>query len=378
MANNPVNIIGFETGDLSERAGGSGAASSVQSSIKYSGNYALRINPGSGTNSSSRFTTFTVAGQPVNINFTSVLYSSFYFYYATKPASTSEPMASILDGSSTLRLEIRLDASGRLSVYDSTATFITTGTTVLNPATWYRIDVLANAGTSAAYEVKINGVIEMSGTINLGAGSNFVTQLGKQPNRNNEAVDYYYDNVWLDTSDYAPENYAIGIMKPVSDAINDWTNGSAPSDYSTIDEVPISTADYIAPPGATGPMSATFGMQSFASAGIPSNASIHVVKSFTYGADISAVTNTYNNGILSGATSSVTNNNNFGSTALEASKLFTTDPNTSSAWTKSGLEAAKLQVIENTTGVTSMRVYAAFFMVAYTTPGASRRIFHIT
>lgn len=372
MPNTPLNIIGFETGDLSERSSGVGVSSTVQSAIKRSGDYALRTNPGAANSANYRIASPAGSGAITSMGVTKV-YVSFYFYYAVKAGSADEPIAATYNGSSTLRLELRLNSSGQLVIYDSTPALVATGTTVLAQNTWYRIDLQSNSGVSGNYELKINGVLELSGTANQTATSNYIVGLGKTNNRNSQAVDYYYDDVWIDETDYAPANYSIRRLDPVSDDVNGW-NGT----YADIDETPISETEYVSSTGGAAPMTATYNVETFASAGITAGSTIHLAKAFSWVAEPSAITNTYTYGIVSGATTSVTNNYNAGATSAEISKLYVTDPNTAASWAQAGLEAIKLRVNEGTASVSSMRVYAAYMMVVYTAPTVSRRIFHIS
>lgn len=372
MPNTPLNIIGFETGDLSERLSGVGTSSTVQSAIKHSGDYALRTNPGAANSANYRIAYNAAAGNTVSIP-VSTLYLSFYFYYAVKAASADEPIATALTGSAGIRLEVRLTSSGNLAVYDSALSLVATGATILSQDTWYRIDLQSNSGVAAAYELKLNGTVELSGTANQTASANYQAGLGKTNNRNSQAVDYYYDDVWLDSTDYAPANYAIARLDPVSDDVNGWSGT-----YADIDETPISQAEYVSSTGGAAPMTATFNIESFASAGITVSSTIHLTKAFSWVADPSATTNTYTYGIMSGATINTTNSFNAGTSAAEISKLYVNDPSTTTSWTQVGLEASKLHVGEGTASVSSMQVYAAFMMVAYTAPMASRRIHYIT
>lgn len=366
MANTPQNIIGFETGDINEAGTITGAFVTVQSTIKRSGSYALRINPGTGNTSYYRVASPSLAGLTTAIT-SSQIYCSFYFYYTTKATSgNAAPIFATNTGSSANRMETRLTGDGTLAVYDASLNLQATGTTVLAVSTWYRIDVLSTAGASAAYELKINGSTELSGTMDQSANANFYAVFGKTSNPGNQAVDYYYDDVWIDSSDYAPPGYRIGIMKPASDDSTTWSGT-----YADIDEVPISTSDFISSNGIS---NATYNMQSLLSASIPVNISIHSVKAYTYSAEILPTSNTFSIGIRSGSTNSMTTNSNPNASAVEVSKIYTVDPNTTATWTTLGLQAAKLRVNEGTAGVTTMRVYAGYFIVAYT----PSRTFNIT
>lgn len=365
MANTPQNIVGFETGDATyEKQSSVGGSVNVQSTTKRSGNYALRINPAGANTSLFRIGGFSAAGAATTIT-TNPIYFDFYFYYVTAPASSNEPIANVTTGSAALRMEVRLNSDGTLSVYDSTLTLVSTGTTILTANMWYRISIMSSQG-AAAYALKINGATELSGTADQAAGANFYVAVGKTNNRNSNSVDFYYDDLWLDTTDFAPSDYRVGIMTPVSDDSVAWTGT-----YANIDEIPTSTSDFI---NSNGISAATFNMRTFASSGISDALSIHAVKAYSWTADTAVVTNTYTVGIRSNVTNSMTTNLNAGAAQAETSKIIVSDPNTSAAWTKAGLEAAKLRVSEGTAAVTSMEVYAGYFMVAYT----PTRVFSIT
>src|SRR3990172_9411218 len=90
------NIVGFEAGAAIETNGLNGTCS-IQTTIKRTGAYALRVNP---------VTTATGycdlrrhdAGFQASIN-TATEYYRFYFYIATLPASNNEEFAVIIGGS---------------------------------------------------------------------------------------------------------------------------------------------------------------------------------------------------------------------------------------------------------------------------------------
>lgn len=168
-----VYFTGFEAGST-EPFYGAGGTYSIQTSIKKTGSYALKVNPT--TTGTGYILTFglTAAGIfPNNAPVTS--YTKFDFYYVTKAASNDEQIFLVKDYSSgLLKLEVRLTSTGVLKVYDKDASLVATGTTVLDANTWYRIEVKAGKGTNVAYEVRINGVTELSGTCNqLNTQQNF-------------------------------------------------------------------------------------------------------------------------------------------------------------------------------------------------------------
>lgn len=198
-----VNFTGFETGTTLE-AFTTGGTISLQSSVVRTANYALQVN--STTTGTGTFNILGLAGDDTgrfgNLNI-STAYYTFYFRYATKPAANDEPIFRANDDASTPKFELRLDSDSQLNAYDSDLTLLSSGTTVLAADTWYLIEVKVGTGVTGAYEVKISGVSEYSGTGNLLATKgNSQFFLGKTTNRNGNTVDFYYDDFCVDNADY--------------------------------------------------------------------------------------------------------------------------------------------------------------------------------
>jgi hypothetical protein len=72
-------------------------------------------------------------------------------------------------------------------------------------------------GASAAWEVKINGTSELSGsTANLTTVNNGSIRLGKPANRNGSGYEAYFDDVAFDDSAY-PGAGAVAVIRPNAD-----------------------------------------------------------------------------------------------------------------------------------------------------------------
>lgn len=357
-----VNICGFETGDFIE-CNSSGGTCSINSGTTRSGTYSLRVNPttsdigyveimplgSNGNNDSSGDTTITT---PV--------YGRFYFRIASLPASNEE-FLSLYGNSGVLKMTLRVNSTGNIIAYNNSGTSVLgTGSTALSTNTWYRIEVQCGSGGSAPWEVKIDGVTEISGLSN-NLSANFRSWcLGKRNNRNNGSVDFYYDDASFSDSGY-PGRGGVRLMIPDSDGTTtNWTP-SAGNRWECVNEIPHNgDTDYIVYSGVAA--NNDVGLASAATSGI--SGTINSIKCVTVGRRASggvvSTVPTYIPKIVSNGIEIAPVNSSWGLN-LATYNLFgvmsETDPDTSAAWTTTGLNAAQLRVtsnISNATRVTSM------------------------
>lgn len=169
----------------------------------------------------------------------STAYFTFHVRIATRPASGSEYLFSILNGTSTHKLQGRLNTDGTISLHNSSGTLIATGATVLANDTWYRIGVQGSNGTNSAYSLFIAaegaafGAAELSGTANQGANNVDRIALGKFANLNSSTVDYYFQDIVIDDAAvWGPFNVGIALANGDT-AVANWTGS-----YLDVDEFP--------------------------------------------------------------------------------------------------------------------------------------------
>jgi hypothetical protein len=349
-----LNFTGFETGDGTELSAVSGTAS-IQNSTVRTGGYAVRANP------TTTATGFVRVGAPAaggnNTQYaTATAYITFYFRYATKPASNSEPFFSAVDNLPNDKLSLRLNSSGNATVHNAAGTLIATGSTVLAVNTWYRIDVKVGTGGSGAWEVKINGVSEASGTASLGINDNSFILLGKHVNVNGQTVDFFYDDVWIDNAAFPTGEVAVQVMQPDGDGSStDWTGA-----YTAVDELPHnSDTDFIST--STSGHVELVTLESAAAAGI--TGTVLAVKSIGIVRDEGG-SSAFNIRLRSGGTNSNTSNNDPGTNYSLRSKVNETDPATSAAWLLAALDSIEVGVVAN--AAVAHRCTMLCAMVAYT------------
>lgn len=359
-----LNITGFETGDASEAVGGlSGTASIVTSPVR-TGTYALRCNPTTtGTGFTSIQSHSSTTGAAASFTPNTHRYLRFYFRYATKPSSNHEIICQISSGSGrgATHLEVRLDSSGNLRAYRST-TALATGATVLAANTWYRIEVKRELGTNAAWEVKIDGVSEISGTANFGASTGTTLAIGKILNRNSNTVDFFFDDVSVSDSGYPGAGAVLALLPNANGNYQTWSIGAgAGSHYENVDEVPHdSDTTYLLSSLGSGDAE-TEALQATATVGI--SGTIAVAKSVAIAKRNGGTNGAVRLRLRSGSTDSDTSADAT-TTASYAllGRIYETDPATSSAWTTSGLDAVETGLIERSTTNASRLTFTALMV----------------
>jgi hypothetical protein len=216
------DIVSSSEGGVGDAGTGSGALSGgaravIQTTTVRSGQYALKT-----------FSTVTDAvggflvmskiaadGTHTTINLATVYYR-FYFRWVVKPTAGYHQIARIFSASTVLKAFLAFDASGVLSLYDSTTTLLGTGSTVLDANTWYYIGIKCGTGASAAFEVTlakdgINPAIEVSATGNVGTGNHEHIRIGKTGGTSTEPWEYYIDDIQIRDDDYPGHSRIIRL-----------------------------------------------------------------------------------------------------------------------------------------------------------------------
>lgn len=360
-----VNFCGWETGDVREAAVNSGTVS-VQTSVARNGGYALKSNPTTTGTGFHQFDGLNADGTSSGTDASIVTsYVRFYFQYTTKPASNDEPIIRIGTSAAGRKLIVRLNSAGNLAAYDAANALLATGTTVLASGVWYRIEI--KCGTSAtvgAYEAKIDGASEFSGTGNLSATNAGSVRLGKETDANGNTVVFYYDDFLWSDSAYPGNGQCVRMVPNGAGASSQWTATGAATDWQATNEVPHnSDTSYISDSN-----SGDVDVMTMTASGTIAGDTINSVKVLA----IAKVPVTPGNIIVrcrSGATNSDTTGAATTTSYVTYAKLFNTDPNTGSGWTSANVNLLQAGVVQNSANVD--RVTAVYAMVDFlptTTP----------
>lgn len=357
---NYLNFCGFETGDFSETYDRSNTAV-LSTSITNGSNYAFKCNPDTG----SRYVQFgkiNDTGLQGNAN-DSIIYARFYFLVVTEPVASEEIFVATTANAAFYKLSLRLTPSRTIAVYGSGGTtLLATGTTVLSANQWYCIEV--KVGTSAdpfaPWTVKINGNIEATGVAGLHANVNGMFFLGKATNRNNASYECYFDDFAVRSDDWCGMG-RVKIAVPDEIGVEDFWVPSTGQAFSCVDEVPTnSDTDYISssiPDDVT-----TVGMSNIDLTGI-----INCVKPMIYVRAM--LQGSVQLRLRSGSTASDTVDISMGNVYKTFSRLYTTNPDDSSAWTQSTVDDVEVGIVfRASSGSTSIRCSTMYLMVDYMAP----------
>ncbi len=261
------------------------------------------------------------------------------FCYTTKPAANNEEIMGVYDGSGLNKINVRLDSAGKLSVYNNAATLVATGTTVLNANQFYDIELRGSSSASAsAYELRINRVSELSGTCAQRSSSAYVWLVGKCNNRNSQSITGYWDNLYIDDAAYQGI-FRVKNLYPISNTGTfQWTNT-----FANLDEVPSDDDTTFCSSSGSANSAFLVNSQSCATMGISGT-----IKSVKVSGLLRTASGTSSNFIRlnSNGSTSDTTAGATGTTYTMKQKVYNTDPNTGSAWTIAGVNAATIGCVE--------------------------------
>jgi len=218
-------ITGFEMGSLGEVFTSSGTVS-VQSAIKRTGNYSLRINP---TAAAGRA---VLQATPAGGGARS-LFGSFRLYvrFAAVPTTNDYSMTAYL----------QMNAGGFLRVSGSGTDWSSYSASALSLDTWYRISVDRGWNGGLGAKVYVDGVEYASvSTGSAGAISNVV--FGEPGNR---TVDWYIDDFLSDDGSAVIGAGQAILLPPISDNTDGtWLAGAGGASlFTAVDSIPpIGTA----------------------------------------------------------------------------------------------------------------------------------------
>jgi hypothetical protein len=194
-----VNFVNFETGDFSQAA--THTNGSIVSNPALDGNFSLQLQRNNSVaNYEIRQSGTTYYNVPT-------AYYQFLFEYTSNPAEGG--VANFLDNTGGLKAALHLSAAGKLLFYDSSGTLQGTGNTALAAGQAYVISAKLGMGANGAWEVRINGTVDLSGSNNLGTNNNGSLKLGGDGQYTST---YYYDDVAINALSYPgqPNFVAVG------------------------------------------------------------------------------------------------------------------------------------------------------------------------
>lgn len=362
-----LSLTGFDSGDTLDIVSTTGTAS-VQNTTVRSAGYALRCNPTTTATGSALIQGFANTGGGAAWS-ASVTYLRFYFRIATLPASANEEFFTIETSGVAVKISGRITSAGNIQLYSSTTLQLgSDGTTTLALNRWYRIEVKCGTGlANVIYELRVNGITELSGNgalLNTASGE---ARLGKVTDRNGQSVDFYYDDVLVSDTDF-PGQGRIRVKIPVGiGAYDAFTSSSGGAKNTDVDEIPTNATDWVVTSGTSG-QAQTFTLTSNANASI--NGQINTVKLFTAWRNHNPVTSAGNGTVRLRLRSGTTDLDTgadiaTGNSYLGRQMLSDTDPNTGAAWTEAALDSVQGGGVEKVTGAATSRLSTVYLFVDF-------------
>ncbi len=338
----PVQIEGFEMGGIEGCRSVTGSPT-VSAVTFRSGAYSFRALPVTTGTSNCRMGIPGTTGLPTAEINQATLYTRVYINIGALPASADEEILVFLDTGGTQKSSVRIDSAGKLAVYDNLQVSQGTGATTLSTGTWYRLELQTTTDTLvSAFELKIDGSVEDSGTMLQGSTNHGSVRLGKGTNRNGQGYTIYFDDFSIDPAAY-PGAGAILKMSPDSNGSTaQWTSGTGASDYTQVDEIPTDDDTTYIQKSSAASQAHLVGLESTSTAGI--SGTISAAKAWQRCREVTSVTSATLIRIRSGSTNSDSSTLNGSTTYANQFRILATDPNTSSAWTTSGLDSAEIGV----------------------------------
>src|SRR5439155_6022909 len=141
-------------------------------------------------------------------------YYSFLFEWTSNPGEGG--VCNFQDTASGYKCALHLNSAGKLMFYNIAGTLLATGTTALVSGQAYTISAKIGTGSNAAWEVRINGNVEMSGTGNLGTNNNGSIKLG---GGSAYTTNYYYDDVAIASQGYPGGASPTGTVQFLVDGV---------------------------------------------------------------------------------------------------------------------------------------------------------------
>ncbi len=247
---------------------------------------------------------------------------------------------------------LAIDSDGHLNLYNQGGSLRASGTTPLSTATDYRLDLKIGKGAAGAcpYELRINGVLEYSGSNGTFGTSDIAScQGGVYKDMGGASVSltaWYDDMVVRDDAFEAPGIVRVLGMIPNGNGDNSdkvWT-GYPANTYEDIDDglAPDGDASYWHSTANGGKRCAT--LPSCGDVGVPESAEILSVQTWSFSKLVSGVETLVGHVLRSGGY-------NFSQDYVELPASYTwtfslwdTDPATEESWTRAAIDAAQVGV----------------------------------
>jgi hypothetical protein len=334
---------GAESGDFTAALATSGTVSVVTSPV-HAGDYAYRVNPAAG-NGYISFNGLANTGLKADIN--ADTYATFWLYFTALPSAGIAKIQFVNASNVLVGRYMSVDTSGQvqLNASGTVAATLTTGV-------WYLVEFSVTSTTSS---VSVGG----AAAVTFGAGgSPYRLMFGETSGSN--TFDMIADDIVLDGSVHHTTPHITRLLPTGAGTDSAWTDGTG-STYAEVDEYPPDgNTTYIQNTSGTS-VAHTFTMQSLAAAGAVG--AVAAVLGMAVMAESTSTTTSGRVRMRSGGTVVQPFNVDLGNTTYVPVRIVReVDPDTSAAWTTSGVNAVEIGVFKDTDS-SSIRATSVYAMV---------------
>lgn len=339
-----LNFAGAETGVTTGDVQSVIGTVAISTSTVKDGQYAYRANPTTTATGAFSIRSANTDGQ-TNLRWGITRPRiTFWFRMATAPATDEEMFADIENASTNRAAFLVMNSARKFGLKDSLGADIATSTNALSLNTWYFVAWDAANGVAATESVSVydnscNLVETVSSSGNFTNSTFGVIEVGKRSNLFGNSVDFFYDDVIVDSTTMPTCQMKIGTLMPKGAGVfSQWTAGTGTSDYTQYYERPADTTTYVETATAGNIDTAVYDPIATTTANIGTTDTIHGVNFFAYVREAAnTVSTVLQNRFKSGAIVATTTNRDVSTTLVPNQQTFLTDPNTATTWTTTAL-----------------------------------------
>lgn len=368
-----VSICGFEIGDVVSEPGGSAGTATIQSTVKRSGQYALRCNPVTTASSRCGPVVYQNADEAASVwsatqaptSPLTTVYDRVFLRIDALPSAEEQILVQVMTSGSTV-FSLGITSTGTVNARNFSGVLLASGTIplVADASTWNCIQFKSGV-VSGDYELRVNGVVDFTGTAATTAAAHGGVYIGKASNTNGSGYDIYFDDYARCSDDFPPLHAKIVRLDPDGNSATDvgWAASAGAKNACVDDFVGAadhnSDTDYINSSTNAARYSAT--LESAAAKGI--TGTVQCVKPMLVPRDISNTTNIkYGYRTPAGAHTS-TNTEDLAGAYVWRQRVFSND--NGAAWTLAKVDALEVSVIHNQAQARELRCTAMCAMVEF-------------
>lgn len=247
------------------------------------------------------------------------------------------------DASNNQYLSLRIETTGRMSIYGDGGTH-TTPNPVVSANGWYHVEVKYNVSGVGHIEVRIEGVTVIDADLAY-AGHGQTYQLStyytgtNQTGPNMYIKDYViWNGAGTHNNDFLGSVLVVNL-KPTSDVALNWTPSTGANGYSILDNVPPDDAQYLTAPNPP-PSPYVCGMSDLP----PEVTSVKGIMTFVRAAKTDGGDASLQVGVISAAVTALGANRPITVAQTYWRDVFEVDPATTASWLPAAVNAASMQM----------------------------------